>query len=75
MLPVHVERARLPDPPLILELGLGDGFEECLAGLARYALSPPDCREYCLGSTAHLATLMVPAPATLFQTYSPRYWL
>ncbi len=40
--PVDIERSRLPEPPVALEHGLGDGLEEGVGGVAGWVLSPPD---------------------------------
>ena len=44
--PIDIERSRLPEPPVALEYGLGDGLEEGLGGIAGRALSAPDRGEH-----------------------------
>ncbi|MDE0173741.1 MAG: hypothetical protein OYH76_04435 [Defluviicoccus sp.] len=50
--PVHLERARLPDPFVLPEHGLGDGLEERLLGPGRRGLATPDRGQHPVGTRA-----------------------
>ena len=52
--PVHLHRARLPHPLVLVEHGLGNRLEQRLLGPGRHGLAPPDGREHLLRARARL---------------------
>ena len=52
--PVDIERSGLPEPPVSLEHGLGDGLEEGLSGIAGRVLSTSDRGESSHGTRPRL---------------------